>query len=121
MNLQQMEIEFKKGTMGSTDETIFLENMKKHSFLEFNRRKQWDDSDQFRAFKCKKLRYQIYFDLFDVHNVVAGARNARVIEKITGSVPTPVKWWGKGSYNYFKLGDEELNLLLSFLSEVDRF
>ena len=108
-----------KGMKETPDETIFLENMKEHRFLEFNRRNQWDNSDQFRASKCKKLQYQIYFDLFDIHNVVVGKRNAEIIEKITGSVSNPVKWWGKGSYEYYELDDDKLDILFSFLSNDD--
>jgi len=119
MSEQQVEIELVKGMKETAEETIFLENMKEYRFLEFNRRNHWDNSDQFRAFKCKKLRYQIYFDLFDIHKVVVGKRNAEIIENLTGSVSNPLKGWGASSYEYFELDDDELDILFSFLAPDD--
>ena len=119
MSEQQKELKLQAGMMDTPEETTFFENMKDRKYLEFNRRSQWDNSDQFRAFKCKKLRYQIYFDLFDKRNILVGKINAKKIEKITGSVSKPIKWWSKSSYKYFELDDEKLNLLFTFLSSDD--
>lgn len=117
MSEQQTEIKLVKGMKGTAEEDKFLENMKDRKYLIFNRRDHWDNSDQFRAFKCKKLRYQIYFDLFDIHKVVVGKSNAKIIERLTDAVSSPLKWWGKGSYKYFELDDDKLNILFSFLSK----
>jgi hypothetical protein len=119
MNEQQTELKLVTGMMGTSVETKFLENMKDHKYLHFNRRDHWDNSDQFRAFKCNKLPTQIYFDLFDIHNILVGKRNADIIERITGAVVNPSTWWGKNAYKYYELDDEKLNILFTFLSNDD--